>query len=40
MGKKAKTSKGKVRALGRKLDPSTLPTPPIPADKEVRIYRE
>lgn len=35
MGKKAKTNKGKEKALGRKLDKSTLPPPPQPVDAEL-----
>jgi hypothetical protein len=36
MGKKAKSATGLQKALGRKLDKSTLPPPPPPPDKEVR----
>lgn len=41
MGKKAKSTKGKLRATGRKLDKSTLPPPPKPVTDEVRflLYR-
>jgi hypothetical protein len=36
MGKKAKSSKGALRAKERKLDKSTLPPPPKPLVDEVR----
>jgi hypothetical protein len=39
MGKKAKSTKGKLRATGRKLDKSTLPPPPKPVTDEVRILQ-
>ncbi|GAX21301.1 hypothetical protein FisN_1Lh133 [Fistulifera solaris] len=35
MGKKARTNRGKERALGRRLDVSTLPPPPVPVDSEL-----
>uniref|UniRef100_A0A7S4A9B7 Uncharacterized protein n=1 Tax=Pseudo-nitzschia australis TaxID=44445 RepID=A0A7S4A9B7_9STRA len=35
MGKKAKSTKGALRAKERKLDKSTLPPPPVAVDKEV-----
>jgi hypothetical protein len=36
MGKNAKSARGVQKALGRKLDKSTLPPPPPPPEKEVR----
>lgn len=36
MGKKAKSTKGALRAKERKLDKSTLPPPPKPVTDEVR----
>ncbi len=36
MGKKAKSTKGALKAKERKLDKSTLPPPPKPVDDEVR----
>ena len=36
MGKKPKSNKGKEKAMGRKLDKSTLPDPPGPVENEVR----
>jgi hypothetical protein len=36
MGKKAKSTKGALKAQDRKLDKSTLPPPPKPVVDEVR----
>ena len=36
MGKKAKTTKGKIKASLRKVDKASLPAPPPPIAEEVR----
>jgi hypothetical protein len=38
MGKKAKSTKGALRAKAKKLDKSTLPPPPKPVTDEVRLF--
>jgi len=35
MGKKARSASGQAKAAARKLDKSTLPSPPLPPDQEV-----